>query len=124
MSKVNDIDLIIKRKWSRSHQSNRNYLLIEEQLEIIYKQINKPKRGFNLNTDKQLASYDLPEKETQSQENNIFDDKHFIYDCLDPSNSATNDYKFYRIVFANGYEIICTSWENFILQLGALESKG
>ena len=98
---------IISSTFSRSHSTTFNYLLIEEIIRI--------KTSYNSgieytarNGQRELKhSHELLFEETAQS----FD---FIKESLSPNNVATEKYKYFRIVFANKAEVICTSYEEFL----------
>jgi len=83
---------------------------------MVYYPVNKPPFGINLSTGKSIASYDIPEKKPKEDKQNILDKKHMIYTSI-IDNMRTKNYKYIRIKFESGLDIICTSWRDFQKQI-------
>ncbi|MCK9417481.1 hypothetical protein M0Q97_12645 [Candidatus Dojkabacteria bacterium] len=98
---------VVSSHFVRTHRVNgNNYLLIYEVVRIK----TKHDSGFSYSCEegqKELKhEYELDFK---NQEQN-FD---FIKESMSSENVATNKYKYYRIIFANGLDIICQTFEEF-----------
>lgn len=117
--KHDEITTTIHRKWSRSHGGKHpNFLMIEETAYSytlgVMTDLNKRAvvaQGYEVDSLKSLKS------------ENVFDTNHWIYECMDPKNVATKDYKYYMISFANGRQIICQSWDEFLTIMREEEEK-
>ena len=91
--------------WSRCHSPNCNFLLIEE---TIYIQTNH-KSGISYS-----KSYGQKDLELYELDKNQTDPAAFIEDCMSDNNVAVKDYKYYRVLFANGADIICKDYAEFV----------
>lgn len=99
---------VVSSNFVRSHRVNGcNYLLIYEVIKIK----TKHDSGFSFSQvegQKELKhSYELDFKNKEQS----FD---FIKESMSPENVATNNYQYYRILFANGLDIICQSFQEFL----------
>lgn len=57
---------------------------------------------------KMLEVYELDFKENKAQS---FD---YVQESMSPDNIAVNQYKYFKVEFANGRSVICTSFEEFL----------
>ena len=91
--------------WSRCHSPNCNYLLIEETVHIQtdYKSGVKYSKSYG---QKILESYEL-DKDNSNPEA-------FIKNCMSDDNVAVKDYAYYRVSFANGSDVICKSYKEYL----------
>lgn len=91
--------------WSRCHSSNCNYLLIEETVHIqtSHKSGIKYSQSYGQQV---LESYELDKDNRDSQD--------FIKRSMSKSNVAVKEYSYYRVLYANGLDIICQSYEEFL----------
>lgn len=97
-------------KYTRCHNHRANFLLIEE--EVIF--LASHTEAYQTGKGK------LPEYEARnfSDEYKSFGQSfEFIEDSMRSDNVATNKYKYFKVVFANGVEIICTSFKDLQSQI-------
>lgn len=115
-----EIKLNVHYRWSRIHSPKLNYLTIEQSATIFIEGQNKQNTSVNVKnnnlTNKVNVGY-----ESESKFSNLeHDNTEFVKECMDKSNVATDKYKYFRVIFANGYEIVCTDYDEF---LSILENK-
>ena len=107
-----DIQTKITYCWSRTHQSNVNYLLIEQkaQLTIVgqWKQGNSISIIKNTLGDSVDKGYVTEQKVDNSTNSS---DITFVKESIEFGKTMTNPYKYFRVVFANGMEIVCTTFK-------------
>jgi hypothetical protein len=106
---------IIINNWSRSHQGSRNYCLIEQEVQILYNYKHGTAYS-HLGGLKILQDYQIDTNREPKAE-----DYDYIRDTMSPKNQACKDYTYFRVVLANGTDLICRSWEEFLSTIGQPE---
>lgn len=113
MKQFSEITPVMRYSWSRSHCGGHNYLTIEQ---TIYMTLNGTasvvKKGKIV--DKELKSYDLAAINEMRTEDDLTSEKHMIFESMSPTNTATKHYKHFRIIFANGRELIVSNYKEFL----------
>ncbi len=91
--------------WSRCHSPGRNYLLIEEEIQIqtTYKTGVKYSQSRG---QSDLESYEFDKSDMMRADK-------FIENCMSPANVATKEYEYFRVLYANGTDIICKNHKEF-----------
>lgn len=109
-----EIQVDIRYQWSRTHSpKHKNYLLIEQKAQLIIKGQNNKGTSIKIK-DNKIEDEIYKDYETESiSPVTRSDDYSFIKDSMEKSNIATNDYEYFRVIFANGFEIVCKTFKEF-----------
>ncbi len=93
--------------WKRTHNPKVNYLLIQEELHLVVEdgEVTYFSSNFTL-TDSALKDV----LDSFAKQN----DYSFVEDSMNLTNPATNDYKYFLVRLADGREIICANYNEFL----------
>ncbi len=108
-----NLNLNIKEtiSWSRTHCGLNNYLTIEQTKYLIIGNkatVIKGGKIAKLVDDYNVDAY----KQYKTEE--VFDKNHHVFDSMNPNNVAVKDYKYFKVIFANGNEIIVKDFNEFL----------
>lgn len=107
------VEPIIAYQWSRTHANWNTYLTIEQKAFIIVNNsIIEVKSGKIGDIPKYVEIQELA-KRTDAY------DFTAVKESMSKENIATNDYTHFRVILANGREIICSSYAEFLQHIEA-----
>lgn len=107
------METITNYKLSRTHGGNRNYLLISQSKIVKFDHNNAVEYDPTSKTLNVLEDYlvkDIKDNSKEAEENLL---NYLEKDAMSPDNLATNKYSYFRVILADGRDIICTGFKDF-----------
>lgn len=115
---------IINYTLSRTHSPITNYLLITQCKIVKFDHLNAVKYNPSTKSMSNLESYavdSIKKDNTDTAKQELFD--YLEKDCMSADNTATVDYNYFRVILADGSDIITSNFEDFKKQYSLVVIK-
>lgn len=106
------IDLKVVYTWSRMHSNRNNFLTITQVAHVLIPGTPITDNSVTITGNKITELKNGYKTEELKDKNTHSLNASFIKECM-VDNIATKSYKYFKVIFANGSEIVCTSYEEF-----------